>query len=500
MEHIIKKRNSGITLIALVITIIVLLILAGVSIAMLTGDNGILTQATEAKEETRGGAVQEARDLWKTNQESDKLAGTSTAQTLDELLADLKKQKQLTDDEIETIKETGKITIGSRTIVFGTGGMTLVEMFKKAEAEGCSNANGRCGNKEHLHIGDYVNYTPVAGTKTEVTTAETGYTGVTEGEDTTQRYTVDTNTTWRVLGLSEDKNNLLLTSGSPIKKDGESPYLILQGATSYKKCVTTLEKISNIYKNEYAEEARSMTADDINNVLGITVDRTANKVYKNDNPNVNIDQFGVLGQTYTYREGDWTVNEEKLETGNPKIGTKEAGTAYYYENVNIDQFGVLGQTYTYREGDWTVNEEKLETGNPKIGTKEAGTAYYYEYGNPSIVDSNSRIYDVLFKGTTQNENYAKSYWLASPGVVVDSAYAYFGPGSVNDGYVCSGYDMFGSYGYWFASEFAVRPVVSLKSDITVNEIQKTEDKTEPTWNTEGGSEVNRGNLNNNQPR
>ena len=36
------KRQSGITLIALVVTIIVLLILAGVSIAMLTGQNGIL--------------------------------------------------------------------------------------------------------------------------------------------------------------------------------------------------------------------------------------------------------------------------------------------------------------------------------------------------------------------------------------------------------------------------------------------------------------------------
>ena len=45
-------NNKGITLIALVITIIVLLILAGVSIAMLTGENGILTQATNAKEET----------------------------------------------------------------------------------------------------------------------------------------------------------------------------------------------------------------------------------------------------------------------------------------------------------------------------------------------------------------------------------------------------------------------------------------------------------------
>ena len=43
------KKQNGITLIALVITIIVLLILAGVSIAMLTGDNGILTKATESQ-------------------------------------------------------------------------------------------------------------------------------------------------------------------------------------------------------------------------------------------------------------------------------------------------------------------------------------------------------------------------------------------------------------------------------------------------------------------
>ena len=47
------KSNRGITLIALVITIIVLLILAGVSIAMLTGNNGILTQATTARDKTK---------------------------------------------------------------------------------------------------------------------------------------------------------------------------------------------------------------------------------------------------------------------------------------------------------------------------------------------------------------------------------------------------------------------------------------------------------------
>ena len=47
------KQSKGITLIALVITIVVLLILAGVSIATLTGENGILTQAEEAKSKTK---------------------------------------------------------------------------------------------------------------------------------------------------------------------------------------------------------------------------------------------------------------------------------------------------------------------------------------------------------------------------------------------------------------------------------------------------------------
>ena len=51
-ENGLKKKNRGITLIALVVTIIVLLILAGVSISMLTGQNGILKRATEAKNTT----------------------------------------------------------------------------------------------------------------------------------------------------------------------------------------------------------------------------------------------------------------------------------------------------------------------------------------------------------------------------------------------------------------------------------------------------------------
>ena len=57
------KERKGITLIALVITIIVLLILAGVSIAMLTGTNGILTQANNAKQATEESTEKEKRQL-----------------------------------------------------------------------------------------------------------------------------------------------------------------------------------------------------------------------------------------------------------------------------------------------------------------------------------------------------------------------------------------------------------------------------------------------------
>ena len=57
------KNTRGITLIALVVTIVVLLILAAVSISMLGGENGIITQAQKSKEATEQAKVQEIVDL-----------------------------------------------------------------------------------------------------------------------------------------------------------------------------------------------------------------------------------------------------------------------------------------------------------------------------------------------------------------------------------------------------------------------------------------------------
>ena len=88
-----KKSSKGITLIALVITIIVLLILAGVSIAMLTGDNGILTQAKEAKEANIAGTEKEqiklAMQSLKMKKQADNVSTTVAADELqNQLIAD----------------------------------------------------------------------------------------------------------------------------------------------------------------------------------------------------------------------------------------------------------------------------------------------------------------------------------------------------------------------------------------------------------------------------
>ena len=58
-----KSKQTGITLIALIVTIIILIILAGVSINMLVGENGIINMAQRAKNETEQAAKNEQQAL-----------------------------------------------------------------------------------------------------------------------------------------------------------------------------------------------------------------------------------------------------------------------------------------------------------------------------------------------------------------------------------------------------------------------------------------------------
>ena len=88
------NRNAGITLIALVITIIILLILAGVTIAAISGDNGILQNAARAKEETEQAEKDEKEKL---GDMEDTINGYATGITVE----------QVTDENPGVLEGTG---------------------------------------------------------------------------------------------------------------------------------------------------------------------------------------------------------------------------------------------------------------------------------------------------------------------------------------------------------------------------------------------------------
>ena len=81
-ETLDKNKDKGITLIALVVTIIVLLILAGISISMLTGQNGILTRAAESKVKTEEAEKQENERMQGYEDVIDQYAGNSNQDNL----------------------------------------------------------------------------------------------------------------------------------------------------------------------------------------------------------------------------------------------------------------------------------------------------------------------------------------------------------------------------------------------------------------------------------
>ena len=114
------KNQKGITLVALVITIIVLLILAGVSIAMLTGENGILGRSVSAVDtskiaEDKEAAALDLNSAYTSYMEAKYVSSTPTTETFGAWLK-TNSTKYLTDSTHYTVDATGdsvKITTKS---------------------------------------------------------------------------------------------------------------------------------------------------------------------------------------------------------------------------------------------------------------------------------------------------------------------------------------------------------------------------------------------------
>ena len=113
------RKNQGITLIALVITVIVLLILAGITIATLIGDNGILTRAQEAKNKTEQAEKDEKEKLGDMEDTINEYAtGITVKQVTDENPGVL--EGTGTDDDPYTINSIEDLVVFASNVTNGT--------------------------------------------------------------------------------------------------------------------------------------------------------------------------------------------------------------------------------------------------------------------------------------------------------------------------------------------------------------------------------------------
>jgi len=421
-----KTNKKGITLIALVVTIIVILILAAISIMVLTGENGLINKAKKAQEENVIG------------QEKEQISLAYNAAMIDKLGENVEKedlQKQL-----DIIAGEGKTKVGKDK--------DIVVLYVDSKRMYVLDDNGKIkDNEEEVtgepQIGDYVFYDPVTGakkTKYESKKEKNGWSNQTFNL-TGNNASYDTSKYgWRILGKDES-GKILITSESCLKGG-----FVLDGQEGYDNGKEELDQICKLYGQGFgAIGARSIDVEDINKITGYS--------------EINKELYGI-GQVEEYGN-DVTYYWD---------GTKNP---YYMASNGTNGKMAEHYKFTFFDKDLKIwkNIRKSDTATPNnmelITTiKNNGYSYYpttlseEENGEIKGIDKNSVEYGLLFK---DSDGEMFRYWLndESQGCFRGDFYAYFGHRQISEG-------MCYSTGTTFSDDFAsgdfapfVRPVITL---------------------------------------
>ena len=431
-----KQKTNGITLIALVITIIVLLILAGVTIAALTGDNGVLRRASEASEKTEIANEQEKVRLSAmgaiTKNNGEKIIRTNLNEELTNNIG--KEGIDYTLSESETAPFVVTYSNSGRSYLIDENG----------------NVSEYVDISKYIKVGDYINYNPTivdkSGTQVELsklTYTSLKGTGTSHGNGSgNQAFTASADIKWRVFSIGNGIVQLI--SENAITTD-EGTNFTMNSAIGYLYAEQELHEICKIYGYGYGADtsqvteysyggpldgdltgkiigsgARSITAKDINKKAGI---------YEDEN--------GIL------RFSDGTaVNTLYGNTTNPTMDI-------HYPTINTmegksESIGARNLKYT----DYNYNKSKVEdidmqdilfNGNYWLASRCITSNYYVAQYRVSYIDSNQ----------------------------FDNAYLYTGNNSTDFEY---------SY-----NDYAVRPIVILKSNV-IDTNSSTEYNGKTMWN------------------
>ena len=289
-----RKESEGITLIALVVTIIVLLILAGISIQMLTGDNGILQRAGDTKVKTeRAEVVENARMDVLTVITDNKGENPEEGQLIDVFKKYFKNDEIPSElpsdlDTLELTTLNNQHIIKASEIYNGTfrqlTSKTVAQLYSPVYDEEDENYNANA-----MHIGDWVNYDAGNWSETKVVSTTTiGFGGYTSGQSRNTNASAYTNNFykgWRIWDITENDELILVSAGCPEIYNVFTPEdYSLNYDENYNKWVqeaTDAEKVLlgenintwdtsevdsrdwSVYKNSYAESVKILDLYDL---------------------------------------------------------------------------------------------------------------------------------------------------------------------------------------------------------------------------------------------
>ena len=508
------KEMKGITLVALVITIVVLLILAGVSINTVLGDDGIIKKAKEAAEATKRASAEEEMNRLVLEYQL-----ASNDETLESFL-----QEKVTEGRIDEVTDNGDGTI---TITKKVEGKDYTITVKKpaastpsvkvgtirvvSDSTGAGSSLGEASTRKGTTLYIMIESTISGGTTTvspqvpyavtENGTYKFTVTGTVNGTAYTKEVSVTVNQFKN--SILEDINIKIGDSVNYTYDTASSSYTLESKYSGYSSNQTIAQttgltwKVLNVDKENDTVDIISTnpTSSTVTfaNILGYNngpylMNEICKAQYSNKTLGVNARSINLLDmEKQLTAAGIKSRNEyNKGSSTYAQYGTTKTYTSNTkYPSLYANQKGA-GPNITAADASAKITQPKTDAGNdpyeeskpivPK-GTTEPTTSSTYGTGSPLTVtqtfyyipinDTNcGTAYSILANGTT--------FWVAARFVDAYSSYAYFG---LRVAYTnTDGDGMFDSDGLSYGNDHALRPVVSLPSSLLTGE------QTNGAWN------------------
>ena len=267
-------KNKGITLIALVITILVLLILAGVTISTLTGENGLLTKAGDAKSQSEISEEKDIISISAIQAQAENRQGNLEKNNFNEALVANSKS----GNKASIIAED----IGSFTVKFESN--RYYEVNKDGNIRHIENATGekilkvQCVNSKNEVLGEY-EYTIVADKYSKLPPAIDKYESseekiegeITENKTIQVLYYLICNDDTTLVFTGLDSNGNITTNENEI-----ASYMVGDGSNTYgngfkEKNIKSIVKIPENYRNKSILKIGTNAFSKNQNIVDITI-------------------------------------------------------------------------------------------------------------------------------------------------------------------------------------------------------------------------------------